>query len=656
MALKDLLTDLSNFRYTDYGSAGSIQSQVSGRHGTPDAPIDNSDFDNGVGFGQDPNSTPQSFSVRGYQITGNKRFIVNYGGGILDNDGSIYGLGEFNNIAGIGGVGTAYYSNLNPISPRGSIYRDDSGNYRVPQEFGNTNPPGTTSGIVGFNQTQLTLNIPQIVLTGPFEDTYQSQLNTEPISPNAHGSDFFTSPLTNYTSQFSLDNLNTNINSGFDRGSMYIENSVEPNEIVFKQFTRGDSSLRRISLTSPNFNPFVFGSGLPYVIPQHTSTGPTQFSVGGFSDDPLIPDLHGSDFMTRPSYTSQISTETATHNVSMINLSGPTTQDYQTTINLDSVAENAHGSDFLTTPLTAFSSRFANQNEFLMNTVFDSGFNTDDFYVGESNRGPTSFGEFKQFTKSENSLKTISLDSPNVDPDGNEFYTFPDRKPYNFDARDNTIFGFDQPFILKDIGDKWGPNVESTLDEGLVRGGIVTSVSRGIGDALRLSKFILTPKGILFGAKQAAFQLLNPREETRVWNPLSLGSGNTTALGIPLRIDRHLGGGNYLSAIGSDGEDSILTGYGNALTKEPSLIGGRIVFQTARRVTLAHIGGLVPGAGGKVSIGALPEISFDLTAGGSGNITSLSPNTFSDTNDIGFNIPDRNIYGRDKKYHINTGP
>tara|TARA_B100002019_G_scaffold288270_1_gene301597 strand:+ start:529 stop:5166 length:4638 start_codon:yes stop_codon:yes gene_type:complete len=665
MALKDLLTDLSNFRYTDYGSAGSIQSQVSGRHGTPDAPIDNSDFDNGVGFGQDPNSTPQSFSVRGYQITGNKRFIVNYGGGILDNDGSIYGLGEFNNIAGIGGVGTAYYSNLNPISPRGSIYRDDSGNYRVPQEFGNTNPPGTTSGIVGFNQTQLTLNIPQIVLTGPFEDTYQSQLNTEPISPNAHGSDFFTSPLTNYTSQFSLDNLNTNIDSGFDRGSMYIENTVEPNEIIFKQFTRGDSSLRRISLTSPNFNPFVFGSGLPYVIPQHTSTGPTQFSVGGFSDDPLIPDLHGSDFMTRPSYTSQISTETATHNVSMINLSGPTTQDYQTTINLDSVAENAHGSDFLTTPLTAFSSRFANQNEFLMNTVFDSGFNTDDFYVGESNRGPTSFGEFKQFTKSENSLKTISLDSPNVDPDGNEFYTFPDRKPYNFDARDNTIFGFDQPFILKDIGDKWGPNVESTLDEGLVRGGVVTSVARGIADGLRLTKFLLTPKGILFLAKQAGLQLLNPRGETSLFNPLSLGSGNTSAAGVPLRIDRHLGGLNYETSPFGPAGITILNAYAGAI--ETGM--GWSLIQSGMRSTLAHKGGMVPGAGGKVSFNAEPEIAFD---SGENTIRSLSTNTFNKgssgllgeffTNPIGQTEPNFNIYDRGikplqtgKKYHEGVG-
>ena len=98
MALKDLLTDLSNFKYTDYGNAGSVQSQVSGRHGTPDAPIDNSDFDNGVGFGVDPNSSPQSFNVRGYTISGDKRFIVNYGGEIVGSEGSIYGMGEFNSI------------------------------------------------------------------------------------------------------------------------------------------------------------------------------------------------------------------------------------------------------------------------------------------------------------------------------------------------------------------------------------------------------------------------------------------------------------------------------------------------------------------------------------------------------------------------------
>ena len=119
MALVDLLTDLSNFRYTNYSEAGSVQSQVSGRHGTPDDPIDNTDFDNGVGFGVDPNSSPQSFTVRGYTITGDKRFIVKYNGNIIENQGSRYNnLQEFDNIAGIG-VGIAYYGNILTITTRG---------------------------------------------------------------------------------------------------------------------------------------------------------------------------------------------------------------------------------------------------------------------------------------------------------------------------------------------------------------------------------------------------------------------------------------------------------------------------------------------------------------------------------------------------------
>ena len=575
MALKDLLTDLSNFKYTDYGNAGSIESQVSGRHGTPDAPIDNSDFDNGVGFGVDPNSTAQSFNVRGYTITGDKRFIVNFGGDIVREDGSIYGMGEFNSIltpfdhtqmrdtsrvvynqytaidfgdslhtqdndtiSTIGG-GVDYYGNLLPITPRGSIYRDDSGNYQVPQKFGNTNPPGTASGIRPYLKDQTTFNLPQ-----------------------------------------------------------------------------------------------------------HTSTGPTEFQIQPFSDDPIVPDAHGSGFMNRLPYDSKVENkDTLTHNVNMINLTGPFDDTYQTSINLARIAVGAHGSDFLTTPIAAFSSRFANQNEFLMNSVFDSGFSTDDFYVDSSNRGPTSFGTFKQFTKSDNSLKRISLNSPNSDPDGNEFYTFPDRLPYDLDARDNTIFGFDQPFILKDIGDKWGPNIESTLDGGLVRGGVVTSVARGLADASRLAKFILTPKGILFGLKQAGFQLLNPRAETRIWNPLSLGSGNTTVLGVPLRLDRHLGGVTYEQAIKPLG--STLDQYGTALTL-PVGQGPAIAGVTLTRVTLAHLSAMVPSAGGKVSLPAVPEISVDALS--LGNLTSLSPNTFPQTDGIGNRIPNLNKYRSNKGY------
>ena len=586
MALKDLLTDLSNFKYTDYGSAGSVQSQVSGRHGTPDAPIDNSDFDNGVGFGQDPNSTPQSFNVRGYTITGNKRFIVNYGGDIIGEDGSIYGMGEFNSILtpfdhtqmrdtsrvvynqyssvpfgdsrhtsdddviGAIGGGVSYYGNLLPITPRGSIYRDSSGNYQVPQEGGNTLPPGGVSGIVGFTGDQVTFNIPQ-----------------------------------------------------------------------------------------------------------HISTGPEQFDIEEFSDVPLVPNAHGSGFMNQLPYQSLIQNkDTLTHNVSMINLTGPTTDVYQTTLNTQPIAVGAHGSDFDTTPIQAYSSIFSNADgTFGLLTSIDSQFSPDEFYVDSSNRGPTSFGTFKQFNRGDTPLKRISLDSPNFDSDGDEEFTFRDSLPYNLDPRDNSVFGFDQPFILKDIGDSWGPGGLGSVDEGIVRGGIVTSIARGIADGLRITKFLLTPKGIAFGVKQALLQGLNPRAETRLFNPLSIGSGNTTAAGVPLRIDRHLDGGTYEEAIGDGffgtGDGSILDQYGDAVVSSAPGIG--LTTTTAKRVTFAHLGALVPSAGGKVALPAIPEISADLL---SGNIRSLSSNTFPDTDGIGNDIPNSNKYGRgDKGYVISIG-
>ena len=717
MALVDLLTDLSNFKYTNYSEAGSIQSQVSGRHGTPDAPIDNSDFDNGVGFGVDPNSSPQSFTVRGYTITGDKRFIVNYGGDIIENQGSIYNnLQEFNNISGIGG-GVAYYGNILPITPRGSIYRDDSGNYQVPQEFQNTNPPGGVSGIQGFQGTQTTLNIPQIVLTGPFEDSYQSTLKTEPFIPNAHGSgfmttplsndsnlptstlthnvsminlsgpttqdyqtninvipisvdahgsDFFTTPLVNYTSQFSIDDLKTNINSGFDRASMYIENIDEPNTPIFKQFTRGDVGLKRITLTSPNFDPFEFGTGLPYVIPQHNSTGPTQFTIGEFSDSKLIPDLHGSDFMTRPSYTSQISTETATHDVTMISLSGPTTQPYQSTINLTPVADGAHGSNFLTSPIEAFSSRFANQDGMLMETVFNSGFDRDKMYTDATEPETPVFKEFKASSKA---LKRIKLNSPNFDSNDNRKYfddgKFKDRIPYNLKARDDSTTGFDQPFVIRPIGNTWGlDNPEgdgffadvggflSEIDSAagdIVRGapGFTGLVSRTLHDAFRLGKFMLTPKGIFFLAKQAGLQLLNPREETRIYNPLSLGS-----IAPIVHMNRHLSEGDFgydqVTRLIGQGMDFIMGGEANSpLGSYTQAIKSGIPFDdgwatgTAKRTTLAHLAAMVPGRGGKMTFGALPELKFDLTRG---TIESLSPNTFPDKDGNGNTIPNSNKY------------
>jgi hypothetical protein len=638
MALKDLLTDLSNFKYTNYENAGANNSQTAGRHGgteplgqpphseehslyddgvgglgnpqsftvrgytvsdiisgrhggmvgptpaQPPHPDDHSEFDNGVGFGVAPSDNPQSFDVRGYTITGNKRFYIGWQGDIMNHPLSDYGIGAFDTISGVfdhtqtrdklrnvysnypeltfgadidGGInglngsihignqdlpevvggGVTYYGNLNSITPRGSIYRAGDGTYRVPQSGHTTNPPGVTtqypSNIPTFDGTQITHNIPQITLSGPFTDTYQSTLTD---------------------------------------------------------------------------------------------------GTNGTWENPNVPNAHGSDFMTTPIGESALPTNSVTHIVDMITLSGPTIQAYHTTLNTSPISSGAHGSDFQTTPIEAYSSIFATQDGLLMNSIYDSGFKRGDMYMNHSPE--TSIPIFKDFTQSDKSLKPSSQWDPQkygsnfVDTQYTFFggeekeFRFDDRIPYNIPARDNNVIGFDQPFILKDIGDRWGPGKLGAIDEGLFRGGFVTSAARTVADVFRLGKFILTPTGIMFGLKQAGLQLLNPRAETRIWNPLSLGS-----VAPMVHVDRHLGGGTYEDAIDkngwdSDGFGSILDGYADAVISPVPSVG--LIFTTGRRSTLAHTLAMVPSMGGKMALPGIPELKWsDFPVG---NIDSLSKN------------------------------
>ncbi len=91
--------------------------------------------------------------------------------------------------------------------------------------------------------------------------------------------------------------------------------------------------------------------------------------------------------------------------------------------------------------------------------------------------------------------------------------------------RNNDKFGFDQPYVIKEIGDKWGPDVMSSWDTGIVRGGAGTIAGRVAGDLKRTSKFIFSPKGLAFTAKQFGLQLLNVGgdlgERANIYNPIS---------------------------------------------------------------------------------------------------------------------------------------
>ena len=86
-------------------------------------------------------------------------------------------------------------------------------------------------------------------------------------------------------------------------------------------------------------------------------------------------------------------------------------------------------------------------------------------------------------------------------------------------------FGFDQPYVIKEIGDRWGFDAMSSWDAGIIRGGASTVVDRVAGDVQRIGKFIFSPKGITYTLKQAALQILNVGgdlgERANIYNPLS---------------------------------------------------------------------------------------------------------------------------------------
>jgi len=77
---------------------------------------------------------------------------------------------------------------------------------------------------------------------------------------------------------------------------------------------------------------------------------------------------------------------------------------------------------------------------------------------------------------------------------------------------DNNL-GFDQPFIVRDIGDSY-----PSFRDGIFRGGLPLQIVRAAEDVTRMSKFLLTPNGVLWGLKQALLQNMNTREETRKYN------------------------------------------------------------------------------------------------------------------------------------------
>ena len=91
----------------------------------------------------------------------------------------------------------------------------------------------------------------------------------------------------------------------------------------------------------------------------------------------------------------------------------------------------------------------------------------------------------------------------------------------------------DQPFIIRDIGKNWslfsdGPGPKFGID--LVRGGVGTAINRSLIDALRIGKFLISPKGLLYLVKEIGLQLTNPKMQI---DPLlGIGSNRVYPLGL----------------------------------------------------------------------------------------------------------------------------
>ncbi len=157
-----------------------------------------------------------------------------------------------------------------------------------------------------------------------------------------------------------------------------------------------------------------------------------------------------------------------------------------------------------------------NDNTFTLGKTYGTSFND----AGGMNSGEEGFGIGKGQAKRQ---------SP----------SFLDLQYSKFNLRDDAFnlgtAAFGHPLILRGIQrkgiskgepQKWGFGFP--IDDGLVRGGIVTAVDRAVVDAVRLGKWMVSVKGLLWGVKNLGLQASNANVETitgkrltKVWTPIN---------------------------------------------------------------------------------------------------------------------------------------
>ena len=115
----------------------------------------------------------------------------------------------------------------------------------------------------------------------------------------------------------------------------------------------------------------------------------------------------------------------------------------------------------------------------------------------------------------------------------------------------------DQPFIVRGIqrndGDSqfYGPGGRTSPQNMLVRGGLIAFAARLAEDAIRMGKFLLSPKGLIWNLKQVGLQSSNPNVEstltirpTKSYNPIEFAKNFITA---PEGIHKRRHGGSQVA-------------------------------------------------------------------------------------------------------------
>ena len=147
--------------------------------------------------------------------------------------------------------------------------------------------------------------------------------------------------------------------------------------------------------------------------------------------------------------------------------------------------------------------------------------------------------------------------SPYTDGD-NIFGIFPNKQPFVYrypDEAQNSLFNR-LPEAIKTLASA-GPITQGTVD-----------------DVVRVSKFSLSPSGILYNIKQFGLQRLQPFDETRTYNPLSpiLATISGMTFGIGDRPLRHIEG-NFLSGLLNSVTSTVGINFQNGYQTPSSTVG-----------------------------------------------------------------------------------